>query len=198
MLWQLRFVLFGLAVVIVLLGLLWSGMAFWQSEQFASETTPLLQQTARLQTQAQEIQRNFANTSVPAADMKTAVLLARSLNQYSQPPQEILYELSAVLESFPRVTLNNLSWRTSPEDAAPSQYPAQTITFIGTLTGFGNDHRSALAYLEKFEQALIQHGYTVSATALPLDITSKGSISGQSAGASQGQFTLKIVWRTPS
>ena len=198
MLWQLRFVLFGLAVVIVLLGLLWSGMAFWQSEQFTSETTPLQQQTARLQTQAQEIQRNFANTSVPAADMKTAVLLARSLSQYSRPPQEIIYELSAVLESFTRITLNNLSWHTSPENAAPSPYPAQAITFIGTLTGFGNDHRGALAYLEKFEQALIQRGYAVSATALPLDITSKGSISGQSAEASQGQFTLKIIWRTPS
>lgn len=198
MLWQLRFVLFGLSFVIVLLGLLWSGMAFWQSEQFAAETAPLLQQTARLQAQAQTIQRNFANTSVPAADMKTAVLLARDLNQYSQPPQAILQELSATLESFPRITLNNLSWRSSPEDAAPSQYPAQTITFIGTLTGFGNDHRGALAYLEKFEQALIQRGYAVSATALPLDISSKGSISGQSASESHGQFTLKIIWRIPS
>ncbi len=198
MLWQLRFVLFGLAIVIMLLGLLWSGMAFWQSDEFASEAQPLVQQTSRIQTQAQGIQRNFANTSVPAADMKTAVLLARSLNQYSHPPQEIIYELSAVLESFPRVTLNELSWQTSPTDAAPSPYPAQVITFDGALSGFGNDHRGALAYLEKFEQALIQHGYTVSATELPLDITSKGSISGLSAGASQGQFTLKIIWRTPS
>jgi hypothetical protein len=198
MLWQLRFVLFGLSIFIVLLGLLWSGMAFWQSEQFAAETTPLRQQTAQIQTQAQAIQRNFANTSVPAADMKTAVLLARSLSQYSHPPQEIIYELSAVLESFPRVTLNELSWKASPEDAAPSAYPAQVITFDGTLVGFGNDHRGALAYLERFEQALIQHGYSVSATALPLDITSKGSISGQTASTSQGQFTLKIVWRTPS
>lgn len=197
-LWQLRFILFGLAITILLLGLLWSGMAFWQSKQFSSETEPLLQQTSRIQTQTHDIQRNFANTSVPAADMKTAVLLARSLNQYSHPPQEIIYELSAVLESFPRITLNELSWETSPEDAAPSPYPAQVITFDGTLGNFGSDHRGALAYLEKFEQSLIQHGYTVSATALPLDITSKGSISGQSANASQGQFTLKIIWRTPS
>ncbi|OHC88973.1 MAG: hypothetical protein A3J87_03190, partial [Sideroxydans sp. RIFOXYB12_FULL_59_6] len=186
MLWQLRFVLFGLAIVILLLGLAWSGMAFWQSQQFTSETEPLLQQTARLQSQAKDIQRNFANTSVPAADMKTAVLLTRSLNQYSHPPQEILYELSAVLESFPHILLDELAWRTSPEDAAPSTYPAQVITFDGTLDGFGSDHRGALAYLEKFEQALMQHGYTVTATALPLDITSKGSISGQSTDASRG------------
>jgi hypothetical protein len=198
MLWQLRFVLFGLAIFILLLGFLWSGMAFWQSEQFSSETQPLLQQTARLQTQTQGIQRNFDNTSVPAADMKTAVLLVRSLNQYSHPPQEIIYELSAVLESFPRITLNELSWEASPADAAPSLYPAQVITFDGTLTGFGHDHRGALTYLEKFEHALIQHGYTVSATSLPLDISSKGSISGKSAEESIGNFTLKIVWRATS
>jgi hypothetical protein len=198
MLWQLRFVLFGLAIFILLLGLLWSGMAFWQSEQFSSDTKPLSQQTSHLQAQTQGIQRNFANTSVPAADMKTAVLLTRSLNQYSPPPQEIIYELSAVLESYPRVTLNELAWKASPADAAPTPYPAQVITFEGTLMGFGKDHRGALAYLEKFEQSLIQRGYAVSATSLPLDITSKGSISGQSAGESQGTFTLKIIWRTAS
>ncbi|MDD5471059.1 MAG: hypothetical protein PHP05_04010 [Sideroxydans sp.] len=198
MLWQLRFAIFGLAIVILLLGLLWSGMAFWQNKQFSAETEPLTQQAARIQAQTQDIQRGFANTSVPAADMKTAVLLTRNLNQYSRPPQEYLHELSAVLETFPRVILNKLSWRVSPEDAAPSPYPAVVITFDGTLTGFGSNHRSALAYLEKFEQALIEHGYIVSATALPLDITSKGSINAQSAYASEGQFTLRIIWRTPS
>lgn len=198
MLWQLRFVLFGLSLLIVLLGLLWGGMAFWQSKRFAADTTPLQQQTTSLQTQTREIQRNFANTSVPATDMKTAVLLTRSLDQYFSPPQKILYELGAVLESFPRITLNQLSWKVSPADAAPSPYPAQLITFDGTLSGFGNNHRDALAYLEKFEQALMQRGYAVSATALPLDISSKGSISGQTAATALGQFTLKILWRAPS
>ncbi len=198
MLWQLRFVLFGLAAFILLLGLGWGGMAFWQSQQFESETEPLRLQTQRLQAQAQNIQGKFDNTSVPAADMKTAVLLARSLNQYSPPPQDILYELSAALESFPRITLNGLHWTSSPSDAPPSPYPAQLITLDGTLTGFGNDHRGALAYLDRFQQALVQRGYAVTVTELPLDITSQGSISGQSADSSQGDFTLKIIWRVPS
>lgn len=198
MLWQLRFVLFGLSFVILLIGLLWSGMSYVQSEQFAAETEPLKQQTRRVQSQAQSIQSQFANTQVPAADMKTAVLLARSLDQYSPPLQEILYELSKALENFPRISLNKLSWRTSPEEAAPSPYPAQVITFDGSLAGFGSDHRGALTYLEKFEQSLIQRGYAVRITNLPLDITSKGIISGQSAETAKGDFTLKITWRAPS
>ena len=198
MLWQLRFVLFGVALMIVLTGLLWSGLSFWQAEQFAAETAPLTQQTERTRAQTQAIQRNFANTTVPAADMKTAVLLARSLSQYSPLPDKILHELSMVMENHPRITLDELSWRASAADAAPSAYPAQVITFQGTLTGFGSDHRTALAYLEKFQQALTQTGYTVSATSLPLDISSKGSISGDAAGSAQGRFTLKIIWRQPA
>jgi hypothetical protein len=198
MLWQLRFVLFGVALMIVLTGLLWSGLSFWQAEQFAAETEPLTQQVARTRAQTQAIQRNFANTTVPAADMKTAVLLARSLSQYSPPPDKILQELSRVMENHPRIALDELSWKASAADAPPSAYPAQVITFQGSLTGFGSDHRAALAYLEKFEQALTQVGYTVSATSLPLDISSKGSISGDAAGSAQGRFTLKIIWRQPS
>ncbi|MEW5903712.1 MAG: hypothetical protein AB1722_05120 [Pseudomonadota bacterium] len=198
MLWQLRFVLYGLAVFIALLGLLWGALSYWQAQQFAHETAPLQQQSARLNAQTRAIQSNFAHTTVPAADMKTAVLLARSLNQYSQPPQMLLQGLSVAMDRYPRIALNELAWKSSAADAAPSPYPAQVITFEGTLTGFGSDHRAALRYLQEFEQALVEQGYAVSATALPLDISSKGSISGQSADASAGQFTLKIVWRQPS
>jgi hypothetical protein len=198
MLWQLRFVLFGVALMIVLTGLLWSGLSLWQAQQFAAETAPLTQQTERTRAQTQATQRNFANTTVPAADMKTAVLLARSLSQYSPPSDKILLELSRAMEGYPRITLEELSWRASADDAAPSPYPAQVITFEGSLVGFGSDHRAALAYLEKFEQGLARAGYAVSATALPLDISSKGSISGDAAGSAQGRFTLKIIWRQPA
>ena len=200
LLWQLRRIFFGLATVTALVGLLWSGISFWQGSDFADETEPIRMQTARLKQQTQQVQRSFGNTTVPAADMKTAVLLARSLSQYSPPPKEVLYELSAVLGNFPRITLHKLAWQTSPADAAPSPYPAQVITFDGELIDFGNEHRKALEYLERFQQALTQHGYTVSAQTLPLDISSKGSISGD-AKTNEGkpaQFTLKIVWRHPS
>jgi len=198
MLWQLRLVLSGIALLILLLGLLWSGLSFWQAQQFAAETDPLMQQIARTQNETQAIQRNFANTTVPAADMKTAVLLARSLSQYSPPPERYLRELSRVMEDYPRITLDKLAWHASAADAAPSAYPAQIITFEGALAGFGNDHRAALAYLEKFEQSLTRAGYAVSATSLPLDISSQGSISSDAAGSAQGRFTLKIIWRQPA
>lgn len=200
LLWQLRRVFAGLAFVTLLAGSIWSGFTFMQGKEFSEETEPIKLQTERIQQQTRQILSSFGNTTVPAADMKTAVVLARNLNQYSHPPKELLFELSAVMDSFPRITLHNLSWQASPADAAPSSYPAQVITFEGELTEFGNDHRKSLDYLDRFQQALTQHGYTVSVEAMPVDISSKGSISGDAnmADGKRAQFKLKIIWRHPS
>lgn len=198
-LWQLRRILYLVAAAVALAGLLWSALAFWQGQQYVEEAQPLQRQTEQIAAQTQEIQRQFSHTSVPAADMKTAVLLARALNQYSPAPQQILRGLGAALDEFPRIRVGKIAWQTSAADASPSPYPAQVITFDGVVGGFGTSHRRALDYLERFQQALVQQGYAVSATTLPLDVTSKGSISGQSGGeAGSGQFTLRIVWRQPS
>ncbi len=197
-LWQLQRIFFGIAITVTLAGLLWSAIAFWQGDELAQETAPIKEQTERLRQETQQIQRSFANTSVPANDMKTAVLLARSLSEYGPPPKAVLYELSAVMDTFPRVLLRKLSWQSSPADAAPSPYPAQLILFEGELDGFGNEHRKALDYLDRFQQALTQHGYTVSAQTLPLDVSSKGSISAETKDQNKpAQFTLKIIWRQP-
>ena len=129
--------------------------------------------------------------------MKTAVLLTRKLNEYTPPAEEILQDLTLVLDKFTQIKVDKLAWQASAADAAPSVYPAQVITFEGSLADFGSDYRKALDYLDRFQQALTQQGYTVIAQKLPLDISSKGSISGdvRKNDGSPAQFTLKIIWR---
>jgi len=101
-----------------------------------------------------------------------------------------------VLDKFGQINVNKLGWQASAAEAAPSAYPAQVITFDGSLSGFGNDFRRALDYLDRFQQALVQRGYTVKAEKLPLDVSSQGSISGDmQSNSSSAQFTLKITWR---
>ncbi len=197
LLWQLRLLMFVLAALIISISVLWSGMAFWQGREYVSDTDPLTSQIENLNQQTQNIQRSFAYTSVPAADMKTAVLLARKLNNYAPPIEEFLQDLTLVLDKFTRIKVDKLAWKTSAADAAPSEYPAQVITFEGSLSKFGNDFRVALDYLDRFQQALKQQGYTVVAQKLPLDITSKGSISGdiRKIDGNPALFTLKIIWR---
>ena len=198
-LWQMRRVLTGLAAVTALAGILWSGLTFMQGNDFASETQPILHQAEQVRQQTQQIQQSFSNLTVPAADMKTAVLLARNLNASMAEPQQVLDGLSVVLNDFPRINLGKLAWQTSAADAAPSPYPAQVITFDGELINFGNEHRKALDYLQRFEQAITQRGYTVTVVTMPWDVSSKGSLSGdiKTSEAKPAQFTLKIIWRHP-
>jgi len=198
-LWRFRRILLELAGVTMLVGLVFGGLSFLQGKEFESETEPIQQETARLQQRMYQVQQSFGNTTVPAADMKTAVVLARNLSQYSHPPRELLYELSTVMDSYARIKLKRLEWHASPADAAPSPYPAQVILFDGELTDFGSDHRKSLDYLARFQQSLTQHGYTVSAESMPLDISTKGSISGDASinNGQHAQFTLKIIWRQP-
>lgn len=196
-LWLLRWMLFALAAIIALASALWSGLTFWHGHDYAAETKILRKQTAQLESEVKNIQQKFPVTTIPADDMKTAVTLMRKFDNYFPPPEKILFDLSSALNNFTRIRLGKIAWQSSGADAAPSVYPAQVITFDGELLGFGNDFRSALAYLESFQQALAQTGYTVTAQKLPLDISPKGSISGemQTSPEKSAQFVLKLVWR---
>ncbi len=197
LLWQLRWILFGLASAFALLSILWSGVSLLEGQDYVSETAPLINQAAKLTLQAEETKRKFPATTVPAADMKTAVALTRKLGNYSSMPEEILSGLSYSLDQFTRIQITKIAWQTSAADAAPSVYPAQVITLDGELLDFGNDYRNALAYLDSFQQSLTQNGYKVTAQKLPLDISPKGSISDefQSKSEKAAQFTLKLIWR---
>ena len=197
--WRLRWLLFGLATIAALLSIIWSMNSIWQGRNYVSETEPLLTQAAQLTRQTTAITAKFPVTAIPAADMKTAVALVHTLSNYSPLPEKILSPLSSALDQFTRIRLNKLSWQASASDAAPSAYPAQNITLDGELLDFGNDFRSALAYLESFQQILRQNGYEVIAQTLPLDISPKGSITGdlKSMQDKAAQFTLKLIWRQP-
>lgn len=197
LLWQLRSILFGLAAIIALASALWSGTAFMRGRDCASEAALLMEQATQLASQKEEIKRRFPVTTTPANDMKTAVTLMRNFEKYFPPPEEILHDLSGVLDKFNRIRPGKIAWQTSGADAAPSAYPAQIITLDGELLDFGSDYRSALAYLERFQQTLARHGYTVTVQKSPLDISPKGSISNdlQTSPGKWAQFTLKLVWR---
>ena len=195
--WQLRRILYATAAAITLVSVSLSGAEFMQARDYIAQTDPLSAQSDQIRRQTQQIQSTFANTTVPAADMKTAVLMARKLSQYTPPPRDYLNPLTLVLDKFSQITVNKVSWEISAADAGPSAYPAQVITFDGSLSGFGSEYRSALNYLNTFQEALTRQGYTVTVLKEPLDISSKGSISGdvQKKEGNPTQFTLKIIWR---
>ena len=74
----------------------------------------------------------------------------------------------------------------------------QVILLSGELDEFAGDYRSALYYLERFRQALILRGYSVTALSLPLDISPQGNLDADTCNGNNklAQFSLKISWQT--
>jgi len=200
MLWQLRHAL-NLTSGTLLLGvLLWGAANLWQSSHDTAEAASLKVLAQRALDDTQKITATFPNTYASAADMKTAVSVMRRLDQTDAMPRNILLPVSSALNRHPQIELDDLSWRLdAAEPVAPgtlTEVPAQVITLRGRLTGFANDYRAALNYLEEFQRDLAARGYQPTVLVKPLDISPGGSIVDQREASSGAlNFSLKISRR---
>ena len=180
-----------------------AGITLKNESQLLGNQSNLLSQQAR-----QRIQ-SLPNTLASAADMKTAVILSRKLDNVFPPPQKLLEGLTKTLDSFPNIRINKLSWQTSSgvtgsaivattRNNVATMIPMQVILLSGELDEFAGDYRSALNYLERFRQALILRGYSVTALSLPLDISPQGNLDADTCNGNNklAQFSLKISWQT--
>ena len=76
--------------------------------------------------------------------------------------------------------------------------PVQAITLKGRLSGFANDYRAALGYLERFQQDLSTQGYQVTVLTRPLDVSPDGSLTDQPrVGEQKLEFSLKLARKPP-
>lgn len=202
-LWQLRHAL-NLASVTLLSGaLLWGAANLWQSGNDAAETASLKNMAQRSLDEAQKITLAFPNTYAPAADMKAGVSVMRKLDQHNSAPGGILRPISAILDRHPQIELDDLSWRMdAAEPVAPNTLadaPARVINIKGRLTGFENNYRAALNYLDNFQRDLSAQGNQVTALSKPLDVSPAGSVADQhETPANSLGFSLKISRRPPA
>ena len=201
-LWQLRHAL-NVAGVTLLFGmLLWGAANLWQSSSDATEAASLKGQAQHTLNETQKITQAFPNTYAPAVDMKAGVSVMRKLKQYSSAPGDILHPVSMALDRHPQIELDHLAWQMSAAEPVAentlADVPAQVITIKGRLSGFANDYRAALNYLERFQRDLSTLGYQVTALAKPLDVSPSGSITDQRmASESALDFSLKLSRRPP-
>ena len=202
-LWQLRHALNWSSAALLLASILWASTTVWQSGGNVTEANALKTETEHLVKEAKQITQGFPVTDVPAADMKASVSVMRILDRYGSAPQIVLKPISATLDHFPKIDINELGWKESTTEPVAintrADVPAEVITLKGYLQGFGNDYRAALAYLDRFQLELNKRGYQITVLAGPLDISPTGSLANQSE-ASENQenqlgFSFKLVWR---
>ncbi|MGB7596273.1 MAG: hypothetical protein WBM09_01780 [Gallionella sp.] len=199
-LWQMRRALYWGSGALLVASILWSSTTIWQSGVNTSAVEDLKFQTARMLQEANQITQSFPVTDTPAADMKSSVTVMRKLDQYGSAPRTVMKPISAVLDRFPQIGINELDWQQSAaEPVAPNtraDVPAQIITLKGTMQDFGDDYRAALAYLDRFRLELAKQGYQVTVLAKPLDVSPTGSIANQSeAGENKLDFSFRLAWR---
>ncbi len=190
--WQIRKVLWLLAVISLSAGLLWGTSSAWQGYQYVSRTTPLLEQTTHLTREIGSLKQDFPDTGASATEMKSTVTLMHALDDTFPSPEIILSPLADVLDQFTQVRTLKLSWQTEKT----SDHPTRKIDLDGELMDFGNDHRSAITYLENFQQQLRLRGYTVTSRKMPVDISPQGSISGGKLDEPDQltRFSLQLIW----
>ncbi len=199
-LWQLRRALNWSSGVLLLISLLWAGTTVWQSGGNATEAETIKIRAQRLVKETQQITQNFPGMHTPAADMKASVSIMRKLDQYQPAAQIILQPISAALDRYPQIEINELAWQADAKEPVANNtradLPAQIIMLKGDLQGFGNDYRAALVYLDRFQLELGIRGYQVTALTKPLDVSPSGSLADRrEAHESELTFSLKLVWR---
>ncbi|MGB7650455.1 MAG: hypothetical protein WBL62_04550 [Gallionella sp.] len=200
-LWQLRRGFFWGAAAVLIGSLLWAAQSIiWQDTPDETAVASIEQQTQQVQQQTRELQQALPSTAIPPADLRAGTLALQQLQHRSSAPQTFLIPLSLVMNRFNNIQLDELAWQMNANAAVSentqADVAAQELTFKGQLNNFAGNYRSALEYLEQFQQALITQGYQTTITAKPLDVSPSSNLSDQQKSSSQGlSFTLTLVWR---
>lgn len=178
--------------------LLWSGINIREQRGLTAASASLREQAGQLSRQAQQVSHSVSAAPDSAIDMKSAVLMLRTLD--SPAPHKILHGLSKTLNDFPLIRIDKLSWQASAGPSnATADAAAPVILLDGELEEFSGDYRSALNYLAGFQQALARSGHSVTARMLPLDISPHGSIAANDSNGKtkSAQFSFQIICCTP-
>lgn len=202
-LWQLRSALNWSSAALLSASLLFAAANVWQSRGEAVEAASLNSQAQRIREEALQITLAFPATRTPASEMKTAVSVTHKLDRHGHLPGDVLRPVGAMLDRYPQIELDELAWRmdaTEPgADKTQADVPARVVTLNGRLTGFSNNHRAALDYLEDFQRDLGAQGHRATVLRRPLDVSPAGSIADQrESGAEAPGFSLKLSWRPPA
>jgi hypothetical protein len=171
---------------------------------------------ARLATEQYErITATFPVTQTSTENLKVAVLEFQRVAERFPPPESALVHVSKVLEQFPQMEIDNISWNQGEARstaATPGAAPAKPaapgdasmqIELSGRVNATQrNDYRGITAQVQRFAQALATAGFTLARTQLPFDITSEGVLTGDIGGASESsgeapRFTIVLARKLP-
>ena len=162
----------------------------------------------------ERITATFPVTQTSTENVKVTVVEFLKIARASPAPEPALVHVSQVLERFPQMELDSLTWSVGrPGDATPAA-PGATGTkprgddaVIVEISGRvnatqRNDYRAITGQVRAFAAALAGSGFELLRTQLPFDVTSEGTLSGDIGAGTEGgeapRFTILIARRLPA
>jgi hypothetical protein len=165
----------------------------------------------------QRITASFPVTQTTTDNLKATVVEFTKVAAQSASPEPALLYLSKVVDKFPQMEIEAVSWRlnrsgdreggagdsAAAKAAAAAIGPGEALQMV-EITGRVNaikrsDYRAITEEVQRFERALgAEPGWRVLGRQLPFDVTSEGTLSGEigtSESAEAPRFTL-LVGRT--
>ncbi|MGQ0652885.1 MAG: hypothetical protein ACT4P4_11570 [Betaproteobacteria bacterium] len=170
--------------------------------------------------QYERITATFPVTQTTTDNMKATVLEFRRIAERSASPEQAFRHVSQVLEKFPQMDLDALTWRVAraielrdsakpaavPPSAPAKPAPAADLVLLVELAGRvqatqRDDYRGITEQVERFTAALTGSTFELLSRQLPFDVTSEGTLTGDlgAAGASgeAPRFTVVLFRRLP-
>lgn len=191
------------------------GAARWMEVFDVRERATVQSREAKLATEQYErITATFPVTQTSTENLKVAVVEFRRIAERSPPPEAALVHVSKVLEQFPQMELDALTWSVGRPSGKPAAAPVDSpakpaaqgeVALQFELSGRvnatqRNDYRGITAQVQRFAEALASSGYELARTQLPFDITSEGTLTGDIGGSDSGEaprFTIILARRLP-
>jgi hypothetical protein len=150
----------------------------------------------------------FPVTETTTENLRVSVLEFRRIAEASAQPDSAFLHVSRVLEQFPQMELDGVTWRLGrPGEsreleragAAPVRGENAVLFEISGRVNATqrNDYRGITAQVQAFANALASGGYQLARTALPFDVTSEGTLTGDIGGGRDSgeapRFTITLA-----
>ena len=205
--------LIAASVLMLVVGVSWSGLKFLEGVIAAEEAQSARRQAAFYNERYTVARERLPKTPVESHQIKVAVEIADKLDGYKADPVKMMTTLGRVLSRYPQLKLDRMAWRastdvnapvgdltvTSQRSVAPRPDPGLVgvtqgeqekrlyhLAFVkGRIAPFDGDYRRALDLINRFaEEIRSQPGVNhVRIQSLPLDVGSDSTLQGDAVGS---------------
>jgi hypothetical protein len=204
------------SAIILVAGLLLTGVYLKDSFEHEKATAELAMQTRTQENLYNEVAKDFPTTPIPSNDLKQAVELHEAVENYARSPERLMKVISQAIENSPEIQINRLHWvrssdtnlRDTDQNAAAAPISTGTvqnpggfvpdptalyqIAFVnGEIRGFTGDYRSALESVTRLVERLRTNAEVEQVQILqePVNVSSFTSLQGSTAEERTAQQT---------